>query len=96
MEYNRYYEGQSDQSRAWRRFYVIGQRTCGAVGTWHYGGGIGDFEGGPVGQLTDTDGVKHNVFITMEEIDVSGLTEGEQNRLFAMQKEINFIIENLE
>lgn len=57
---------------------------------------IGEFEGDPLGQIMDTDGVKHNVFITMEEIDVSGLTEGEQNRLFAMQEEINFIIENLE
>lgn len=56
---------------------------------------IGEFEGDPVGQITDADGVKHDVFIAMEEIDVSGLTEGEQNRLFAMQEEINFIIENL-
>ena len=55
-------------------------------------------EGGdePVGQITDVQGVKHNVFVSMEEISgISNLTEGEQNRLYAMQEEINFILENL-
>lgn len=58
---------------------------------------IGEYDGDPIGQLTDAQGVKRNVFVTMEEIgELSQLTEGEQNRLFAMQEEINFIIENLE
>lgn len=58
---------------------------------------IGECDGDPIGQLTDDQGVKHNVFVAMEEIgELTQLTEGEQNRLFAMQEEINFIIENLE
>lgn len=57
---------------------------------------IGSGEGDPVGQLTDANGVARDVFVIMEEIDdLSELTEGEQNRLFAMQEDINFIIENL-
>ena len=57
---------------------------------------IGEAEGEPVGQLTDAQGQKHDVFVTMEEIGLfEGLTEGEQNRLYAMQEDINFILDNL-
>ena len=58
---------------------------------------IGEGEGEPIGQITDAQGVKRDVFVHMEEIGIiSELTEGEQNRLFAMQEEINYVIENLE
>ena len=58
---------------------------------------LGQGDGEAVGQITDDQGVKHDVFVTMEEISgIDSLTEGEQNRLFAMQEEINYIIESLE
>lgn len=58
---------------------------------------IGESDGSPVGQITDGQGAKHDVFVYMEEISgFSSLTETQQNRLFAMQEEINYIIETLE
>lgn len=57
---------------------------------------IGQSDGEPVSQITDDQGEKHDVFVYMEEIiGIDSLTEGEQNRLFAMQEEINYIIESL-
>lgn len=58
---------------------------------------IGRGEGEPVGQITDDQGMQRNVFVYMEDIvGIEELPEGEQNRLFAMQEDINFVIENLE
>lgn len=58
---------------------------------------IGQIEGDSIGQITDEQGNKHDVAVFMEEVDgLHNLTEGEQNRLFAMQEEINYLIENLE
>ena len=58
---------------------------------------LGQSEGDPVGQITDAQGKTHDVFVHMEEIGgIADLSEGEQNRLFAMQEEINFVIESLE
>lgn len=58
---------------------------------------IGDAEDEPSAWITDAHGEKHGVYVTMEEIGmIPELTEGEQNRLFAMQEEINFILENIE
>lgn len=58
---------------------------------------IGDAEDEPSAWITDDQGEKHGVYVSMEEIGmIPELTEGEQNRLFAMQEEINFILENLE
>lgn len=57
---------------------------------------IGEGEGDPVGQITDDAGTKRNVYIRVEEVaESSELTSGEQNRLYAMQEEINYVIENL-
>ena len=57
---------------------------------------IGGTEGAAVGQLTDEAGTKRNVYVHVEEIAESGsLTEGELNRMYAMQEEINYIIERL-
>lgn len=58
---------------------------------------IGSGDGYAAGQLTDRDGTVRDVFarmIELEETDV--LSDSEQNRLFAMQEDINFIVENLE
>ena len=57
---------------------------------------VGAAEEDAVAQLTDADGVQRNVQVHMEEIgDNAGLSVEEQNRLCAMQEEINFVIENL-
>lgn len=57
---------------------------------------IGGGEGGLVGQLTDASGVARDVYVQVWELDqYSELTEGECNRLYAMQEEINYVIENL-
>lgn len=57
-------------------------------------GGDGDT---PAGMLTSSDGTQHNVYVQIEEIQESNLLdEGEQNRLYAMQEDINYLLDNLE
>lgn len=57
---------------------------------------IGEGEGDAVGQLTDSDGKKRNVYVSVEEsIEHAELTDEQQRRLYAMQEDINFVIENL-
>lgn len=57
---------------------------------------IGEGEGDPVCQLTDGQGTRRNVYVEMEEfLDVSGLDEGNEKMLYAMQEDINFVIENI-
>ena len=57
---------------------------------------IGVTDGDASTQLTDADGVQRNVYVQIEEIvNVDGLSDEEQNRLYAMQEEINFVIQNI-
>ena len=57
---------------------------------------IGTLDGQPAGQLTDAGGVQRNVYIRMMEIaESSALTDSEMNRIYAMQEDINYVIENL-
>lgn len=57
---------------------------------------IGGGDGTQVGQLTGADGVKRDVYMRMAELaDLEGLTDSEQNRLYAMREDVNFVIENL-
>lgn len=57
---------------------------------------IGEGEGAAVGVLTDGNGQTRSVYVSMEEIALSSdLTEEECNRLYAMQEEVNFVIDNL-
>lgn len=58
---------------------------------------IGSGDGALVGELTDAEGTKREVYAYMETITESPeLTSAEQNRLYAMQEDINYIIDNLE
>lgn len=58
---------------------------------------IGGSEGEPVCMMTDPAGVQRNVYVSVEEmVSISALTDDECNRLYAMQEEINYIIENIE
>lgn len=58
---------------------------------------IGEAEGSPVGTLIDQSGTRRDVYIQLMKLEgVSALTIDEQNRLYAMQEEINYVIENLE
>lgn len=58
---------------------------------------INSEEGDSVGTVTSEDGTERNVFIeTLELSDISGLSEDEQNRLYAMQEGINVLMENLD
>lgn len=57
---------------------------------------IGEGDGGLAGQITGPDGVARNVYVRMLELgETDTLSDGEQNRLFAMQEEINYVIDNL-
>lgn len=50
----------------------------------------------PVGTLTGPDGTARNVYLRFIEIeDLSGLSAGESNRVYAMQESLNFVIDNL-
>lgn len=49
-----------------------------------------------VGTLTDGDGAARNVYLHAEEIpEDSAMDETEQNRLYAMQEDLNYLIDNL-
>ena len=57
---------------------------------------INDPEADPVRQLTDADGVQHGVSVEVEEyLDVSDLDEGNQALIYAIQEDINFIIDKI-
>lgn len=58
---------------------------------------IGEGDGAKVGELTDDSGETHSVYMHTEEIQEDpNLTEGEQNRLYAMQEDLNYLIDHLE
>ncbi len=57
---------------------------------------IGDYEGEPVGTMTDLQGTQRTVYIQMlEMVDISQLEDTHQDRLYAMKEELNIILENL-
>lgn len=57
---------------------------------------IGGTEGTEVGKLTDADGTKRTVYMRIDKLtEDPALTDGEQNRLYAMQEDLNYLIDNL-
>lgn len=57
---------------------------------------IGSSEDTLVGELTDDSGTKRNVYMSVEEIETSdALSEEEQQRLYAMQEDLNYVIDHL-
>ena len=57
---------------------------------------IGEPTEAAIGKITDGSGTKRDVVASMDELgDLSELSEEEKNRLYAMQEDINFVIENL-
>lgn len=57
---------------------------------------IGDSEDTEVGELTDSSGTKRSVHMKVEELgQTENLTEIEQQRLYAMQEDLNYVIDNL-
>lgn len=57
---------------------------------------IGGENANSVGTLTDSAGTPRNVSINVDEIvQDPELTEGEQNRLYAMQEDLNYLIDTL-
>ncbi len=49
-----------------------------------------------VGEIADADGVKHTVYLVVKELETEAdLTEEELNRLYAMQEDLNYLIDNL-
>lgn len=58
---------------------------------------IGEDQEESVGFLTDSNGKKRSVIIQFHEIAVDAeLTENEQKRLYAMQEDLNYLIEKLQ
>ena len=57
---------------------------------------IGEGDGSKIGELTDSAGTKRDVYLQLEEIQEDpNLNDGEQNRLYAMQEDLNYLIDNL-
>ena len=57
---------------------------------------IGGTEGAEVGQLTDREGTKRTVYMSMDEIEEDpGLTGEERDRLYTMQEDLNYLIDHL-
>lgn len=53
-------------------------------------------EGDSVGTITDKSGTTRNVFVDIPELsELTGLSEEDQNLLYAMQEGVNVLIENL-
>lgn len=58
---------------------------------------IGGTEGAAAGELTDAEGTKRTVYMQVYELEGdSELTATEQNRLYAMQEDLNYLIDHLE
>ena len=57
---------------------------------------IGNSEDALVGELTDNSGTKRNVYMSVFEIEPSDmLSDEEQQRLYAMQEDLNYLIDHL-
>ena len=57
---------------------------------------IGSSEDAFVGELTDASGTKRSVYMSVVEIEPSDvLSEEEQQRLYAMQEDLNYLIDHL-
>lgn len=57
---------------------------------------IGNSEDAWVGELADSSGTKRNVYISVVEIEPSEeLSEEEQQRVYAMQEDLNYLIDHL-
>lgn len=57
---------------------------------------IGGDNGEIIGKLTDNNGIQRNVYLRVAELPVnSSLDEAEQNRFYAMQEDLNYLIDNL-
>ena len=57
---------------------------------------IGNSEDALVGELTDSSGTKRNVYMYVVEIEPSEeLSEEEQQRVYAMQEDLNYLIDHL-
>lgn len=57
---------------------------------------IGDGDGVKVGEVTDAAGQQRPVYIEMTELEKDpDLAENEQNRLYAMQEDLNYLIDHL-
>lgn len=57
---------------------------------------IGNSEDALVGELTDSSGTKRNVYMSVVEIEPSEeLSEEEQQRVYAMQEDLNYLIDHL-
>ena len=57
---------------------------------------IGDDDSAVVGSLTDDTGTQRNVYLHVEQLpDDSGLGETEQTRFYAMQEDLNYLVNNL-
>lgn len=58
---------------------------------------IGGNEGTSVGEITDSEGTKRTVYMHADELNEDpNLTEIEQKRLYAMQEDLNYVIDHLE
>ena len=58
---------------------------------------IGDSEDTEVGELTDSSGTKRAVHVKVTELEgLEELSETEQHQIYAMQEELNYVIDNLE
>ena len=57
---------------------------------------IGDGNGEFVGKLTDDNGVQRNVYLRVAELPlISDFDKVDQNRYYAMQEDLNYLIDNL-
>lgn len=58
---------------------------------------IGGTDGVKAGELTDAKGTKRTVYMQVYELEEDpNLTDSEQNRLYAMQEDLNYLIDHLE
>lgn len=57
---------------------------------------IGEWEGVPAGQITGQDAVSRNVYVVLDDVEPdASLSAEESNRLYAMQEDINFVLDHL-
>ena len=58
---------------------------------------LGEYDAEVIAEIQDANGQKHNVYVLLSDLNITEeLTEDEINRLYAMQEEINEILQRIE
>lgn len=87
---------ETEQSESGDKLIVLFRAAIGEQKIDLFELSVGGGDGSAAGKLTGPDGVSRDVFVKLLELpELSGLTDGETNRVYAMQEAVNDVIDYL-